>query len=55
MFLIRLFQRQEKVDMALRLWNDMIEKGFCSYILVSDVLFDLLCDLGKLVEARKKE
>ncbi|KAM1120203.1 hypothetical protein ACFX2J_044112 [Malus domestica] len=53
MFLIRLFQRQEKVDMALRLWNDMIEKGFGSYILVSDVLFDLLCDLGKLVEAER--
>ncbi|XP_042518750.1 putative pentatricopeptide repeat-containing protein At1g02420 [Macadamia integrifolia] len=53
MFLIRLFRRQEKVDMALHLWNNMVEKGFGSYILVSDVLFDLLCDLGKLDEAEK--
>lgn len=51
MFLIRLMKRQEKVDMALELWNDMVDKGFGSYILVSDVLFDLLCDLGKLEEA----
>ncbi|KAG2697754.1 hypothetical protein I3760_07G119900 [Carya illinoinensis] len=53
MFLIRLFKRQEKVEMALRLWDDMVEKGFGSYILVSDVLFDLLCDMGKLVEAER--
>lgn len=53
MFLIRLFKRQEKVEMALQLWSDMVEKGFGSYILVSDVLFDLLCDMGKLVEAEK--
>ncbi|KAJ0112727.1 hypothetical protein Patl1_00831 [Pistacia atlantica] len=53
MFIIRLFRRQEKVEMALRLWNDMVEKGFGSYVLVSDVLFDLLCDMGKLVEAEK--
>lgn len=53
MFLMRLCKRQEKVEPALRLWNDMVEKGFGSYILVSDVLFDLLCDLGKLVEAEK--
>ncbi|XAR57813.1 hypothetical protein NMG60_11026082 [Bertholletia excelsa] len=53
MFLIRLFKRQEKVDMALELWNDMVNKGFGSYILVSDVLFDLLCDTGKLMEAEK--
>ncbi|KAL5791998.1 hypothetical protein ACOSP7_000592 [Xanthoceras sorbifolium] len=53
MFLIRLFRRQEKVEMALQLWNDMVEKGFGSYVLVSDVLFDLLCDMGKLVEAEK--
>uniref|UniRef100_A0A803LYZ8 Pentatricopeptide repeat-containing protein n=1 Tax=Chenopodium quinoa TaxID=63459 RepID=A0A803LYZ8_CHEQI len=51
MFLIRLCKRQEQVDMALELWNDMVEKGFGSFILVSDVLFDLLCDVGKLVEA----
>ncbi|CAO2816575.1 unnamed protein product [Amaranthus hypochondriacus] len=51
MFLVRLCKRQEKVEMALELWNDMVEKGFGSYTLVSDVLFDLLCDLGKLVEA----
>ncbi|XVE73491.1 hypothetical protein DITRI_Ditri11bG0122100 [Diplodiscus trichospermus] len=53
MFLIRLFRRHENVGMALQLWNDMVEKGFGSYVLVSDVLFDLLCDLGKLVEAEK--
>jgi pentatricopeptide repeat protein len=53
MFLIRLFKRQEKVDMALHLWDDMVEKGFGSYTLVSDVLFDLLCDFGKLLEAEK--
>ncbi|XP_077240460.1 pentatricopeptide repeat (PPR) superfamily protein [Tasmannia lanceolata] len=53
MFLIRLFRRQEKVEMALELWGDMVEKGFGSYILVSDVLFDLLCDMGKLGEAEK--
>ncbi|KAI9082520.1 hypothetical protein K1719_035389 [Acacia pycnantha] len=53
MFLIRLFRRHEKVEMALQLWRDMVEKGFGSYTLVSDVLFDLLCDMGKLVEAEK--
>ncbi|XP_061373637.1 putative pentatricopeptide repeat-containing protein At1g02420 [Gastrolobium bilobum] len=53
MFLIRLFRRQEKVEMALQLWGDMVEKGFGSYTLVSDVLFDLLCDTGKLGEAEK--
>ncbi|XP_022757765.1 putative pentatricopeptide repeat-containing protein At1g02420 [Durio zibethinus] len=53
MFLIRLFRRHEKVGMALQLWNDMVKKGFGSYVLVSDVLFDLLCDMGKLVEAEK--
>ncbi|KAH7864363.1 hypothetical protein Vadar_028771 [Vaccinium darrowii] len=44
---------RKKVDMALELWKDMVEKGFGSYILVSDVLFDLLCDVGKLVEAEQ--
>ncbi|XP_050378762.1 putative pentatricopeptide repeat-containing protein At1g02420 [Argentina anserina] len=53
MFLMRLFRKYEKVDMALQLWNDMIERGFGSYILVSDVLFDLLCGMGKLAEAEK--
>ncbi|XP_021676196.2 putative pentatricopeptide repeat-containing protein At1g02420 [Hevea brasiliensis] len=53
MFLIRLFKTQERVDLALLLWNDMVEKGFGSYSLVSDVLFDLLCDLGRLAEAEK--
>ncbi|XP_062091824.1 putative pentatricopeptide repeat-containing protein At1g02420 [Humulus lupulus] len=53
MFLIRLFKRQEKVEMALQLWSDMVEKGFGSCMLVSDVLFDLLCNLGKLVEAER--
>lgn len=53
MFLVRLFRRQEKVEMALDLWSNMVKKGFGSYTLVSDVLFDLLCDLGKLDEAEK--
>ncbi|GMH05355.1 hypothetical protein Nepgr_007195 [Nepenthes gracilis] len=53
MFLMRLFKRQEKVEMALELWNDMVEKGFRSYILVSDVLLDMLCDMGKLEEGEK--
>ncbi|KAF9595500.1 hypothetical protein IFM89_000588 [Coptis chinensis] len=51
MFLIRLCKKQEKVQMALVLWKDMVEKGFGSYILVSDVLLDLLFDLGKFEEA----
>ncbi|RAL45948.1 hypothetical protein DM860_006102 [Cuscuta australis] len=51
MFLIRLTMRHENAEMALELWNDMVEKGFGSYTLVSDVLFDLLCDLGMLKEA----
>lgn len=51
MFLIRLFKRQERVEMALRLWKDMIEMGFGACALVSDVLFDMLCDLGKVAEA----
>lgn len=53
MFLIRLCRRQERVNLALELWNDMVEKGFGSFMLVSDVLFDLLCDAGKLEEAEK--
>lgn len=53
MFLVKLCKRQENVDFALKLWNDMIEKGFGSYTLVSDILLDLLCDLGKLAEAEK--
>ncbi|KAM7275314.1 hypothetical protein ACFE04_017180 [Oxalis oulophora] len=53
MFLIRLCKRQEKVEMAICLWNDMVGRGFGSYILVSDVLFDLLCDMGKLEDAEK--
>ncbi|XP_078438701.1 pentatricopeptide repeat (PPR) superfamily protein [Wolffia australiana] len=53
MFVIRLCKRQEKAGMAIELWNDMIEKGFGSYILVSDVLFDLLCDLGLLADAER--
>ncbi|KAJ0979979.1 hypothetical protein J5N97_015453 [Dioscorea zingiberensis] len=53
MFLVRLCQRQEKVEMAMELWNDMVDHGFGSFTLVSDVLFDLLCDMGKLEEAEK--
>ncbi|XP_073271970.1 putative pentatricopeptide repeat-containing protein At1g02420 [Primulina huaijiensis] len=53
MFLIRLMHRQEKAEMALELWNDMVDKGFGSYILVSDVLFDMLCDMGKLEEVER--
>ncbi|KAG9459863.1 hypothetical protein H6P81_004371 [Aristolochia fimbriata] len=53
MFLIRLFRRHEQVEMALVLWRDMVEKGFGSYTLVSDILFDLLCDMGKLDDAER--
>lgn len=53
MFMIRLMKRQENVEMALMLWDDMIEEGFGSYMLVSDVLFDLLCDVGKLAALEK--
>lgn len=53
MFLIKMFKRHEKVDMAMRLWEDMVVKGFGSYSLVSDVLLDLLCDLAKVEEAEK--
>ncbi|XP_009599804.1 putative pentatricopeptide repeat-containing protein At1g02420 [Nicotiana tomentosiformis] len=53
MFLIRLIRRHDKVEMALELWDDMVVRGFGSYILVSDILFDLLCDLGKLAEAER--
>uniref|UniRef100_A0A2C9VSC5 Pentacotripeptide-repeat region of PRORP domain-containing protein n=1 Tax=Manihot esculenta TaxID=3983 RepID=A0A2C9VSC5_MANES len=54
MFLVRLFKKHEKVDLALLLWNDMVEKDFGSYTLVYDVLFDLLCDFGRLAEAEKR-
>ncbi|GAB2217306.1 hypothetical protein Droror1_Dr00000478 [Drosera rotundifolia] len=50
---LKLCKKQEKVDMALELWNDTVEKGFKSYVLISDVLLDLLCDMGKLVEAER--
>ncbi|KAL6567037.1 hypothetical protein OROMI_015441 [Orobanche minor] len=53
MFLIRLMRRHERADMALELWGDMIDKGFGSYGLVSDILFDLLCVLGRLDEAER--
>ncbi|KMZ56681.1 putative Pentatricopeptide repeat-containing protein [Zostera marina] len=53
MFLLRLSRRHENVDLAIELWNDMVEKGFGSLILASDVLFDLLCDLGKLADAER--
>ncbi|KZV51872.1 pentatricopeptide repeat-containing protein [Dorcoceras hygrometricum] len=52
-FLIRLMHRQEKVEMALELWNDMVDKGFGSYTLISGVLFDMLCDMGKLEDAER--
>ncbi|XP_068659889.1 putative pentatricopeptide repeat-containing protein At1g02420 [Aristolochia californica] len=53
MFLIKLFRKHEKVEMALVLWRDMVEKGFGSYTLVSDLLLDLLCDMGKLDDAER--
>ncbi|PKA48911.1 Putative pentatricopeptide repeat-containing protein [Apostasia shenzhenica] len=53
MFLARLCRRQEEVVMALELWSDMVNNGFGSLALFSDVLFDLLCDLGKLDEAER--
>jgi pentatricopeptide repeat protein len=53
MFIIRLCHRHGKVAQALKLWGDMIRNGFASFTLVSDVLFDLLCDEGKLEEAKR--
>jgi pentatricopeptide repeat protein len=53
MFIIRLCHRHGKVAQALELWGDMVSNGFGSFTLVSDVLFDLLCDEGKLEEAER--
>ncbi|KAL6867331.1 hypothetical protein ACP4OV_015355 [Aristida adscensionis] len=53
MFIIRLCHRHGKVAQALELWSDMVRKKFGSFTLVSDVLFDLLCDEGKLEEAER--
>ncbi|XP_020588660.1 putative pentatricopeptide repeat-containing protein At1g02420 [Phalaenopsis equestris] len=53
MFLVRMCRRKEEVGMAMELWRDMVGNGFGSLVLVSDVLFDLLCDLGKLDEAER--
>ncbi|XP_031484967.1 putative pentatricopeptide repeat-containing protein At1g02420 [Nymphaea colorata] len=53
MFLVKMFRRQEKAEMGLTLWNDMIERGFGSCILVSDILFDMLCDLGRLLDLER--
>ncbi|GJN08708.1 hypothetical protein PR202_ga26660 [Eleusine coracana subsp. coracana] len=53
MFIIRLCRRHGKVAHALELWSDMVRNGFGSFTLVSDVLFDLLCDEGKLEEAER--
>ncbi|KAF8673700.1 hypothetical protein HU200_048449 [Digitaria exilis] len=53
MFIIRLCRRHGKVAQALELWSDMVSNRFGSFTLVSDVLFDLLCDEGKLEDAEK--
>ncbi|CAL4938181.1 unnamed protein product [Urochloa decumbens] len=53
MFIIRLCHRHGKVAQALELWSDMVSNGFGSFTLVSDVLFDLLCDEGKLEDAER--
>ncbi|EPS57811.1 hypothetical protein M569_17007, partial [Genlisea aurea] len=53
MFLIRLMRRQEKASLAVELWEDMVELGFGSYTLVSDVLIGLLCDLGMVDDAER--
>lgn len=53
MFIVRLCHRHGKVMQALELWSDMVGNGFGSFTLVSDVLFDLLCDEGKLEEAER--
>ncbi|TVU47988.1 hypothetical protein EJB05_07606, partial [Eragrostis curvula] len=53
MFIIRLCHRHRMVAQALELWSDMVRNGFGSFTLVSDVLFDLLCDEGKLEEAER--
>ncbi|KAJ4955268.1 hypothetical protein NE237_012051 [Protea cynaroides] len=48
---IELFWRQEKVGTTFDLWDSMVEKGFWSYILAVGMLFELLCDMGKLDES----
>jgi len=53
MFIIRLCHRYRKVVQALELWSDMVSNRFGSFTLVSDVLFDLLCDEGKLEDAER--
>ncbi|XP_052146567.1 putative pentatricopeptide repeat-containing protein At1g02420 [Oryza glaberrima] len=53
MFIVRLCHRHGRVAQALELWSDMVNNGFGSFTLVSDVLFDLLCDEGKLDEAER--
>ncbi|KAF3322280.1 pentatricopeptide repeat-containing protein [Carex littledalei] len=53
MFLIRLCRRNGDVGFGLELWEDMVLNGFGSLTLVSDVLFDMLCDDGRLDEAEK--
>ncbi|KAG2542625.1 putative pentatricopeptide repeat-containing protein At1g02420 [Panicum virgatum] len=53
MFIIRLCHRHGKVAQALELWSDMVNNRFGSFALVSDVLFHLLCDEGKLEDAER--
>jgi pentatricopeptide repeat protein len=53
MFIVRLCRRHGEVAQALELWSDMVSNGFGSVTLVSDVLFDLLCDEGKLEDAER--
>ncbi|KAG8073966.1 hypothetical protein GUJ93_ZPchr0006g42268 [Zizania palustris] len=53
MFIVRLCHRHRRVAQALELWSDMVNNGFGPFTLVSDVLFDLLCDEGKLEEAER--
>ncbi|OQU93031.1 hypothetical protein SORBI_3001G462401 [Sorghum bicolor] len=48
-----LCHRYGKVGQALELWSDMVSNRFGSFTLVSDVLFDLLCDEGKLEEVER--
>lgn len=53
MLIIRLCRRHGKVVQALELWGDMVSNMFGSFTLVSDVMFDLLYDEGKLEAAER--
>ena len=37
----------------VELWSDIVSNKFGSFMLASDVLFDLMCDKGKLEDAER--